>query len=251
MLWNQSPHNMLKKILPVGLLTGFFLGCASSGSLLPSSPPPVFELDLSGTLDGVQWSGTAVGEDFQKHDIKIQSKTDVNYMTIQSCHRFEKYEDVIKTGWFKSNRGFEYIYSESPGLEDTGFCVLRLAAFSKQVGAGEAYGIMLFHNRKFQLWSENICNGADQPVTGSGMCQSMSGLVQHIKFKSQVVTAGNGPDGNAIPGQCNGKFIDANTFEYTVPTGECIAVFMTTAQPHQFGIYLVYGFDKSQYRGSE
>lgn len=227
------------------LLVWCLTGC--TGQIPSATPKIIQQLDLSGTLDGVAWDGIAVGSSAQAHDIKIQSKTDVNYMTIQSCHRFEKYEDVIKTGWFEANRGFEYQYSESPGIEDNGLCILRLSAYSKQIGAGESYGLMLFHNSFFNLTGENICNGADGITTGTSICQSMSGLVQRLKFKDQVVVSSNQKND---PIQCVGNFIDANTWEYAMPTGECMVVFMTTAKPRKFYVHLAYGFNKSVYRGN-
>lgn len=230
----------------------FFLGCTAGQSILTPEPPAVvYDLDLSGTIDGVTWDGIAVGSASQYHDIKIESKTDVNYMRIVSCHRFEQYEDVIQTGWFHRNRGFEYQYNESPGIEDTGFCVLRLQAFTKELDSndqpvGSAFGLMLFHNAKFALPGENICNGVDGGTTGTSICKSMSGLVERLKFKSQVVQANAPADG---PKPCQGKFIDGQTWEYQMPLGECVAIFMTTAKPHQFYIHLAYGFNKTQYRG--
>lgn len=236
----------------IGVFAPLFFILACTGANLPSiAPPVVYELDLSGSLDGAAWEGIAVGSADSKHDIRIESKTDVNYMTIQSCHRFEKYEDVIIDHWYRPKRGFEYSYTESPGIEDTGYCVLRLSAFSKQVGAGEAYGLMLFHSPGFTLPGENICNGADGATAGTSICQSMTGLVQRLRFKEQVVTATKNSDGTSLKGQCSGAFIDATTFQYTMPVGECVAVFMSTAKPHRYYIHLAYGFTKTQYRGSQ
>lgn len=211
-------------------------------------------MDLGGTLDGQPWDGVAVGSAATSHTIDIVSKTDVNFFRIISCHRYEMFEDVIRTGWFRPNRGYEYKYTQSPGIEDTGFCVLRLQAFSKAVDSngapiGSAFGLMLFHNGQFKLAAENICNGDDGQSTGTTICQSMNGLVQRLRFKTQVVTAPPAPDSATYPKACVGHFIDAYTWEYAMPLGECVVVFGTTAQPQQFAIHLAYGFSNSQYRG--
>lgn len=241
--------------LSVLLFILFGAGC-TGGVSLPSQPPPIVnDLDLHGTIDGVPWDGIAVGSAASTHDIKIESKVDVNYMRIISCHRFEQYADVIKTGWFQTNRGFEYQYRESPGVEDTGLCVLRLQAYTKDVDSdgnpvGSAFGLMLFHNQQFTLAGQNICNGADGAITGTSICKSMSGLVERLKFKSQVVVAHPFPDGSGLPPACAGEFIDAQTWEYKMPAGECITVFMSTARPHEFAIHMAYGFNHSPYRGS-
>lgn len=236
---------MAKKIIAL-----FFLLAGCSGSQVASVQTPiVYEADIYGTLDGNQFQGIAVGSIAVSHTIRIQSPTDVNFMTIQSCHRFEHYEDVIQSGWFQPNRGFEYTYNQSPGLEDSGICVLRLGAFTKQVGAGEAYGLMLFHNDKFTLPGENICNGADGGTTGTSICQTQTGLLERLKFKAPVAVARPTKDGAAIPGQCQGKFIDDLTFEYIMPLGECVAEFMEKAEPHRKYVHLARGFNKTQYRG--
>ena len=201
-------------------------------------------------MDGYDFQGVFVGSSGESHTFLINSKTDVNVMTIQSCHRYLHFEDVIQTGWFKANRGFQTSYTDAPGIEDTGYCVVRLGAFSKQVGAGEAYGIGIFHSSQFNLPATNICNGASGQAEGTSICQSMAGLTERLRFTGQVITAKPSPDGSGIiPNMCKGKFIDATTFEYTVPTGECIIAFAEVAKPHRKYIHLARGFSKTIYRG--
>ncbi len=236
----------------MAFVMGLF-GCASSiNAILPQ--PSVYQLDLYGSLDGYPWDGIAVGSAAKTHTIQIISKTDVNYMRIISCHRFEGYPDAIQTGWFKTNRGFQYTFNESPGIEDTGYCLLRIQAFTKVVksdGApvGSAYGLMLFHNQKFNLPAENICNGADGQANGTSICQSMNGLIQRLRFKEQVITADTPLEGSGVPLPCKGTFIDATTWQYKMPSGECMAVFASVSKPHKYYVHLAYGFDKDQYRG--
>jgi len=241
-------------IIGLALVAGLF-GCQSLPQALTNAtnPSAVYELDLSGTLDGVPWEGVAVGSSASSHTIDITSKVDVNYFRIISCHRSKKFEDVIKTGWFAKN-SYEYIYSEAPGIEDTGFCVLRLQAFSKDVDSngkpvGSAFGLMLFHNDQFNAPAENICNGADGATNGTSVCQSMQGLIQRLRFKKPMIQA-NPPASDQIPAPCQGKFIDPLTWEYTAPKGECVAVFGEAAPPHRMYLHLSFGFDTPQYRGN-
>lgn len=244
---------MLVALAFLACAMAFILTSCSNSSLPNISQTPVQDLDLSGTLDGVPWDGIAVGADWQTHDIKIESKTDVNYFRIISCHRFEQYPDVIKTGWFRPNRGYEYTYTEAPGIEDNGLCILRLQAFTKQVDSNgqpvsSAFGLMLFHNKEFTLPVENICNGSDGQASGTSICKSMAGLVQRLKFKAQVITAQLPTDPNS-PKPCVGKFIDAQTWEYSTPAGECMVVFASTDRPHKLAVHLSFGFTTSPYRG--
>lgn len=229
----------------------FFASCAGVGVTSGPSTSVIYEADLFGSVDGIPFQGVFVGQSQPSHTFVIQSKTDVNVMTIQSCHRYLHFEDVIKTGWFRANRGFQTSFDAAPEIETTGYCVIRLAAYSKQVGAGEAYGIGIFKNEKFDLPAINICNGAEGQTSGSSVCQTMAGLVERLKFPGQVVTARPLPDGSGlIPQMCKGKLIDATTFEYEMPQGECIIAFGEVAKPHRHYIHLARGFTKTQYRGN-
>lgn len=257
----------LKTVCWIGLrfLAGFaissaslvFLGCTATqvSNVLSPSTPKVMALDLSGTIDGQPWNGIAVGSAAPSHTIVMTSKVNVNEFRVISCHRFEKHEDVVEPEkWFHGDT-FQYIYNEAPGVEDTGFCILRLQAFTKSVDAsgnpaGSAFGLMLFHSPSFTLPAINICNGQTQSTAGSAICQSMNGLIERLKFSEQVITANDAATGvNGIPMACKGKFIDATTWEFALPVGECMAVFASVAPPHKFFVLMGYGFTNSTYRG--
>jgi hypothetical protein len=226
----------------------FFNGCASV-PLPQGGSTEVLMLDLYGTVDSSEFTGIGVFSSAPVHDFKIQSKVDVNEMDIQTCHRFERYEDVIKTGWFHRNRGFEYIYNEAPGIEDNGYCVVRINAFTKQVGGAQAFALLLGHSPRFTLPAKNICNGAVGDAHGASVCQSANGLVERIRFDSQVITARSRPDGTLIPMMCEGKMLDGYTFEYKMPLGECVIEFAEVQKPNRRYVHLARGFNKTQYRG--
>lgn len=237
----------------VALVLLFLFGCGSIPVDINANAP-VYRLDLYGTLDDAEWEGIAVGSAAKNHTIEINSKTDVNLMRIISCHRFESFPDAIETGWFQKNRGFEYEYNQAPGIEDTGFCVLRLQAFTKEIKSdgspvGSAYGVMLFHNDKFTLPGENICNGADGGTAGTSICQSMNGLIQQLRFREMVISSDKPPEGTGVPQPCEGKFIDAYTWQYKMPVGECVVIFASVSKPHKYYVHLSYGFNADQYRG--
>jgi hypothetical protein len=244
---------MIHKLVGLLAIALSLAGCATAGvqPATDQKPNSVYQLDLYGNLDGVAFDGVGVGSSAKTHSIRIESRTDVNEMDIQTCHRFERYEDVIQTGWFHENRGFEYSYTETPGIEDNGYCIVRLAAFTKQVGAGQAYGLLLFHSPRFTLPAENICNGADGKTSGASVCQSADGLVERLKFPGQVITARTKPDGSTIPMMCEGRFIDPQTFEYKMPLGECVIEFAEVQAPNRKYVHLARGFNKTQYRGNQ
>lgn len=252
-----TPQQWALGVLSLAALLFFMLsvqGCTGAPADSKANAT-VYELDIYGTLDGVPFDGIAMGSNAKTHTIKIESKTDVNEMVIQSNARYLHFPDAIQTGWFKASRGFLYSYSEVPGIEDTGYSVLRLSAFSKEIKSdgspvGAAYGLVLFHSEKFSLAGENICNTADGQTRGASICQNREGLTARLRFKTQVVVARPKSDGTGpVANQCQGTFVDAYTWQYQLPLGECVIEFMQTAKPHDKYVHLAYGHNRSQYRG--
>lgn len=241
----------------LALLGPLLLSCTGSGIALPQAQPArVQDLDLSGVVNGRAWDGLSIAPAGTALDISIQSKTDINEFRIITCHRFIKAEDVLTTGWFRPNRGYEFTLNLAPGIEDTGQCPIRFQAYSKELDkdgnpVGSAFGILLPKNDKYQLMADNICNGAQGISTGTSVCKTMAALVERIKFNEQVIAARseNIPDG--MPKPCQGKFIDANTWEYVAPLGECAVEFAATAPPHKRHLLFVFGFDSVVYRGNQ
>lgn len=243
---------MFKHVWPLALAMG--LSACSNMPAVSTAPAQSYqELDLAGTVDGQPWQGTAVLQDFKTHQIEIQSKVSVNYFVAQNCTRDNKFEDVIQpTELFHwdGNNSWTWMYSPSPGLEDTGTCLLELQAYSKQIGAGQAFGLMIQKNSKFDLPAENICNGADGMASGTSICQSLNGLKERLRFKRQVMVADTDDSNNpTFPKQCQGHFVDAYTFEYLLPAGKCVVVFGTTTAPYQYAIHFGYGYTNRVYRG--
>jgi hypothetical protein len=235
-------------------------GCASTGTPAPAATPK-YELTLSGTLDGINFQGVALGAAGQKHVITIASKNEVHYFIAKTCHRSEKHEDVISQGWIKETKSWSYQFSEAPTIEDTGDCPLRICVYSTTVGAPPVQcAVIDFTNPKYQLLGENICNGADGDSHGKNICHTQVGLVERVRFKETVVVADPLPPPTGatdptlkylIKDQCDGKFIDdANTiFQYVMPENECYVVFAQKALPHLRSKLTVIPYDLPLYSG--
>ena len=250
----------MKRILLLGLLG--LAGCATTGGPVSApTPPPRQELILSGSIDGVDFTGVGIGSAAKNHNIVITSPVDVNYFQLQSCHRSEQYPDFITTGWFNNNHSKQVSYNEADTIEDTGDCIVRFCAFSKTVGAPPAAcGMLDFHNPKYVLPGENICNGVNGNFTGTAFCHTQIGLIERIKFPvpvqvaPQITPPANDPL-NRVPywitNQCVGKFIDSQQtlWQYQMPSQECVVIFDEIEKPHRRAKLTVVPYDTPVYYG--
>lgn len=252
---------MIVFILLLCVLLECLLGCATQQSSAPPAPPVRRELILTGTIDGAKFEGVGIGSPATTHSMNVQSPVAVNYFTVQSCHRSVQFTDIIKVPWYAwhtDSKGFDWTYDEAPTIEDGGDCILRFCAFSKQVGAPpSACAIIDFHSNKYVLPGENICNGVHGPASGTAICHTQTGLKERFRFKGPVVIAPQqvDPIGKNAPywisGQCVGKFIDKEQtlWEYTVPSDECVVIFMETDKPHRRAKLTVIPFNTPVYYG--
>lgn len=234
-------------------------GCTTGSGPVQPTKPPKYELTLSGTLDGSAFTGIAVGSAAKSHRITISSSVDVNLFTVKTCHRSIKFEDVIATNWITPNRSYSWTYNQAPTIEDTGECIARFCAFSKEVGSQpSSCAVIDFKSDRYQLPGENICNGDDGQTSGTALCHTQVGLVERFRFKVPVLVAPpkTDPTGQAppslLPGECQGKFIDeAQTiWEYQVPTDECVVVFMERGPPYRRAKLSVIPYNQTQYSGA-
>lgn len=238
-------------------------GCASldqaNTTALAQAAVPKQELTLSGTIDGNPFVGIAVGGPGPVHDFVIKSASAVNLFVIKSCHRSEKIQDFIKDGWLDPTSA-RWHYQEAPTIEDTGDCMVRMCAFSKEVGAApSACAVVDFKSSSYTLPALNICNGLTGQTSGTALCHTQTGLLERFQFQAPVVTAPaqtdlsdpNNPVPLKIAGQCDGKFLDdqQTLFEYTVPNQECVIVFMERAKPHRKAKLTVIPYDVPKYSG--
>lgn len=244
---------MRKSLLSLSLL---LLNACAGAPVTSPAPAPRYQLTLSGNVDGIQYQGTAVGSSVSEHSITIESDVDVNYFTVQSCHRSLQFSDVIQSGWFKKNRAYAWVYKEAPTIEDTGDCLLRFCAFSKAVGsAPSSCAIVDFHSPKYTLPGENICNGADGNTSGTAMCHTQVGLLERFRFKVPVVVAPQVQDDKSGPywikDQCQGHFLDESQtlWEYSMPPRECVVIFMERDKPHRRAKLTAIPYDIAHYIG--
>ena len=258
----QLPFNWFGFVVILFALFVFahLFGCATTSA--PTTPTvPKYELTLSGLVDGITFQGVAVGNSTASHQMTIQSAINVDYFTVQSCHRSIQFSNIITYPWFnwgQDNRSFTWTYKQAPTIEDDGDCILRFCAFSKVVGSPPvACAIVDFHKDRDQIPIRNIFKGVNGDAHGTSICHTQVGLRERMQFPVGVVTAKQQVDSTGktapywISGQCVGKFVDAGStlFEYQVPENECSVLFMERTPPHRKAKLTVIPYDTAIYTG--
>lgn len=247
----------LGTIVCVLLIISFFVlmtNCSSTGIVTsPATPAPIYQLTLKGMLDGVDFTGFITGSKAPTHTITIASSDTIPYVIEKTCTRSIMHEKVISQGWFSSSKQWSYTYTESPTLEDTGSCPLRLCAYSSTVGAPPVQCAFIdFKNDLFQMPARNLCNGGNFENLGKMICHTQVGLQERVQFTEPMQIAPPLPQPVSQPAgtywianQCQGSFIDSSNmlFQYFVPTKECYLVFDTLKAPHRLSKLTVIPYD--------
>lgn len=200
------------------LILSLFLGGCSLNLPLPSMSANVaYKYDMKGTANGVPFNGVAVIAHAASYDIKLESPIDIDLLTITSCHRDFSADQTDKAHWFKKKRGYEYIYTPAPLIEDQGSCLLRLGQFSASKGR-ETLGVLDFATTLETIPAENDCDGRVYKSTGVSICQAKVGTYQVLRFQQKVQVANSDP-------KCQFTTIDGMNWAYLVPAGECVTAF--------------------------
>ena len=156
----------------------------------------------------------------KQYSINIQSASDMNYLSIESCHRKVTLEDAgDEQNW---------VFTPVSGIEDTLACPLTITALDKKHGKN-AYGFIDFESPTFLLQANLKCNGESIKANGVGLCKSKQGLIQSISFDGPVKVYPDSEHGCPldIPK-------DNQNFEFKLPSKSCVYIFMEANEPHRF-----------------
>src|ERR1700685_4466738 len=124
----------------------FVTGCSMLQSVSTNavSGNAIYKYDMMGTINGVPFDGVGVIPLSSTYQMHIESREDVDLLTVTSCHRDFSVESAIQTGWFKLNRGYDYEYIPVIGIEDKGSCIVRIGAYNKSPGGQDAWALIDF-----------------------------------------------------------------------------------------------------------
>lgn len=229
----------------------FLLGCASTptqstnDALAAAQKGAVYKYDMSGTVNGTQFTGVGVIPYADKYSMQFVSPVNVDLLSIASCHRDWTAESVATIGWFRSKVGYSYQYDPSLGIENTGSCLVRIGAYNRDKGQN-VWGIIDFENPGRTLPATSFCNGNMQKFNGVSICQSKVGLIQRIVFDSPVMQ-----DVKALDSKCVMSSKDQKVWEYQLPVGECVIEFKETIPPYRLHRHTTVAYTDVIIRGNQ
>lgn len=154
------------------LILGFLL--ASCGTTL-NDPEKSYLKDLEVRHEASDISGFGVLPIRDTYYLKFRSRESPEYVHIQSCHRDLVLRDQKKV--------FSYTYQPVKGLEDSGGCLLQIAAFDEK--GRHQWAALDFYGGEM-LESSLACNGALHTLRGASTCQGRVGSLQKITFRETV-----------------------------------------------------------------
>jgi hypothetical protein len=145
--------------------------------------------------------------------LRFRSEREPELVRISTCHRDVFLKDDL-------DEEFSYEYVPAEGIEDSGSCILQVAAFDSQ-GFHE-FGAVDFVDDE-TMSADLYCNGEYLPDTvGASVCQARAAALQVIKFRQAVelVSRDNCPEPYTV---------DSKLYSYPIKEGYCIYLFFNAA----------------------
>lgn len=221
-----------------------FTGCEyTQTSNQASTNKTVYKCDMFGSINGTDFKGVAVLPYSTQYEFKIESKEDIDLLTISTCHRDISIESAIQQGWFKKKRGYTYTISTSKGLEDK-YCPFTFGSYNKENSDLTGWAFVDFETPEATLGATNYCNGITTQTRGVSICQTRDGLIQGLKFNSRVRVS------SKLKKECDTlKTLDFGyTWEYTMPLGKCVYAFIEESGT-KIHRHTTLGYNKIKIRG--
>lgn len=191
-------------------LTPFIFGCAMFGHM-PSQdlkPEVFYQRDLKIKVGNLSFDGYGVAPEQIEYKLKLFPPADADYVLLETCNREVRAND--------QGDEFEYNYKPIIGLETKASCPMNITVLDEdQV---HSFGFLAFEDSAYKLSAYLKCNGDEGTVNAVSACQSKQNLKQRISFLEPV---------KASPevGCDKGHWIDNQTYEYSMPYGQCVILF--------------------------
>lgn len=238
------------------LLAFLFTGC-TTGSVTSTltntqikamtAEDVVYKYDMLGSINDTPFDGVGVIPLSKQYVLKVESRENVDLLTINSCHRNYSAESAIQQGWFKKKRGYQYTYNPAPGIEDKGSCTLRFGSYNKSPNGQIAWGLVDFETPEAVLWANNFCDGNATQTHGVSVCQSKEGLIQKITFAVPVQLMMD-----LLPERCKIPVpADGLVWEYYMPRGECVYAFRQIGGTKAIHRHTTVGYNQIFIRGDQ
>jgi hypothetical protein len=193
-----------------------------------------FKYDMEIKVNGFKGVGVLVLPQAAQYEMEISSKSDIDLLTIRSCHRSHEYEKAWKDNGAFKGKDFAKVTLNLDNPIEKEYCVLDLGAWNKT--GRHSFGFIDFYNPKLKLVAKSNCNGYTSNQTGVSICQAFIGTLQEISLPNKSVMRASTPD-------CEFALPDSKTFRYEIKKGVCVYLIkdLTTKEFHRL---TTIGYDK-------
>jgi hypothetical protein len=193
-----------------------------------------YKRDMILEVNGVKGEGVVVAPLSSSIPFYVVARGDLDLFTFTSCHREETAENAgnvteSQGSWiFKrtitKKREVKLTFSPTE-IENVGGCPILLGGYEQEKGR-HSWGFVDFETPDAALPASVSCNGVTTKSKGVSICQARAGLIQSIRFASQVKVS---PDAG-----CEIGATESDYFEFSIPKGQCVFAFMeSTGRIHR------------------
>jgi hypothetical protein len=199
------------------LFSLFFLGCTTVRQQAELSTRYMYDMKIK--VNGISGTGVVVVPRSGRYDFKIESRGDLNFFAVETCHRYDGREKAWEKGWFKSHKKVEFSVVPKP-QESSGLCPYELKAFA--VNGQHSWGLVVPELAAQKLPATAHCNGRSYRGNGVSVCHAKVGLKQAIEFSEDTT----------VKTTCEEPKKRGHSWHYSVPPSECIYIFRTDKKKH-------------------
>lgn len=214
-------------------------GCTTTPQIV--SPEKIYRRDMVVEVNGREGDGVLVVPRSNEYKFKIESRGTLDMLIIKSCHEHKPVENAKEKGWFGSKRRTRFTYIMGDVELNRSACPLEIGGFEKDKGR-HSWALVDFESPDYKLPATLYCNGQTSEVNGVSICQSQGGLIQRIKFPSDIEMA-------TTTTKCKIQLPVGNHLEWNIRPGICVYNFIEINEPHRFHRMTTIGYEEILVRG--
>ena len=219
--------------------------CSTAHITQKLTPGTHYKRDMILEVDGYQGEGLLVVPEKPVHKFHVEARGELDLFTLTTCHREwtkEKAWNVKKKsglfGWGRKimKREVEFPLSLNP-LERSDYCLTELGGYEKDKGR-HSWAMVDYQPSDLSKFLPAFvqCNGSGRNYSGVSMCQSRKGLIQSIEFTEDMLVD---PDP-----ECRGPKGQGRKFEFQLPEGKCVYLFVEKSEPHREHRLTTFGYEQ-------
>lgn len=191
--------------------------------------------DIEVTVNKIKYAGVGTLPYQPQYDFDIKAPGKLDLLMYSTCHRANYKEEGWEDSWLSSKNEGKFSYRPSDDMERHS-CPIIIAGYEKIKGR-HATAFLDFQDSLNKMPVALICNGNVSNHIGVGVCQSMAGLTQKIKFPVKMLAE------SAVG--CPKPKEDGTDFLINLGRGYCVYNFLAQAKEDNRTYRLTtYGYDE-------